>query len=650
MEASLLNPLAPPFSQRLAVFNSPMPQLDTIRSTVYSELGSIAKGNSDDAAISNLADMYTYFYSSITSLELKIESSCSQNLGARLNKLERELEYINYENSQLKFHLASIEDATKYMNLRIEGMNEHNNNNLLNQAAKVLSKTGIQCHPSDLDYARRIGKFRTGYNRPVLVRFMRESKRNSILYARNNINKKRAPNSKAPLLWVNDDVSDVTRRNRKNVRDIATLAKQQGDDSIRIHGDGLVVGDGKFRHRDLDLLPVNLALERAKTREESEEIFFQGELSPLSNFYPANIESDDSLVFCSAEQAFQFRKATYFSWDLTADKIKKTRDPYEIKRLSNLLPTSDEWKATEYQTMAEIVYLKFSQNANLRRILLETGDKALHEATNNEFWAIGAELSSKALENRAWEGLDMLGNILVELRQNLSVEYPTLSPSPPTGECINDDHSIEETDMRPLSDDEGSVHENENDQSHIPHEPALNQSGGSSGDPPPPPSLPPPPQPQPAEVCGTTVATAATTAPTPTTATTAPHVSDTNQNRHNTQSQRKPMAPGNQKGPNQKCPVPKTTSLGSQSNNGPSQSTPTPKTPVTPSSRQTPRTTADYFTPKQGTSVASTHSVSTATGSRTAAPTATTTSGAPQADQQRPIRSSQRVTKKTELF
>lgn len=112
----------------MAVFGDSSPQPDMIRSTIYSDLSNIAKGNSDDVVITNLADMYTYLYMSLSSLNSKVEIGHSQDLGTRVTKLERELEYIDYENSQLKLHLASIEDATKYMNLRIEGMNESNNN------------------------------------------------------------------------------------------------------------------------------------------------------------------------------------------------------------------------------------------------------------------------------------------------------------------------------------------------------------------------------------------------------------------------------------------------------------------------------------------------------------------------------------------
>lgn len=452
MDSSTLNPLAPPFllGQKTGVNQLSDCDIERIRSAVKTDFSGLAKGGTDDSVLSNLADMFTYFYTSIHSLESKAEIVDSVQTKQRLHSLEREVNFLNYENAQLKLYIASVEDTARFLNLRIEGMTEHNNSNLIKQAAKVLAKTGVQCHPSDIDYARRIGKFRTGHIRPVLVRFLRESKRNAILYGRNNVNKNRPQNSKTPFIWVNDDVSDLTRRNRKNVRDIATSAKIQGVTNVKVHGDGLVVGEGKYRHKDLDLLPANLALIGAKTREEAEDIFFQGEYSPLSNFFPCYIEDEDSTEFCSVEQAFQYRKACFLGYDSTSEKILKTRDPYEVKRLSNLMATNEEWKAIEQQTMVTLLRMKFTQNDELQLFLLETGEKSLHEASNNELWATGVELSSKALETRNWTGLDMLGNLLMDLRRELFTDQQT---PPPQGSIIND-QPCNDTELLPMPDDE----------------------------------------------------------------------------------------------------------------------------------------------------------------------------------------------------
>lgn len=51
-------------------------------------------------------------------------------------------------------------------------------NNLHYYVSTTLAKTGVHCTGDDIDFVRRIGKYRQGHIRPVLVRFNRESKRN----------------------------------------------------------------------------------------------------------------------------------------------------------------------------------------------------------------------------------------------------------------------------------------------------------------------------------------------------------------------------------------------------------------------------------------------------------------------------------------
>lgn len=578
MATSNLNPLATPFSAVPDGAGEQTFSPDSIREAFETGLQNLSKG--DASAIPNLVDMYFYFYMSIKSLEQRPEVVDPGSVDLKLRYLEREVEFLNYENSQLKLQIAANEDATRYMNLRIEGLPEKNNSNLLTQAAKAMAKTGVQCHASDLDLARRIGKFRTGHNRPVLVRFLKESKRNAVLYGRNNLNKKRSPNSKAPLIWINDDVSDITRRNRKNVRDIATVAKQQGITSIRTHGDGIVVDDGNFRHKDLDLLPPNLTLGKAKTREESDDIFFKGEYSPLSNFFPSPILTDDAMNFCSAEQAFQFRKAVFMGYDQTADKILKTRDPYEIKGLANLVPSNEEWKENEHEIMVKILQLKFTQNYELGQFLIGTGEKSLHEATNNSYWAIGVELSSKALEQRNWDGLDTLGGLLMELRSNLITDFSPIT----NNENVDNDHGSE-LDMHQIS-ESGSTHGDDQVECHDLDDHSSDHQEDSTH-----PVLPPTtPKPDP-----TVPSTASPSPPPPTTITAS--------------------------GP---TPPPPSTPTSAQSSK--------PGGYQQQLHQQTPRTTADYFSPKTTSSASS--------------QTSKTSIGVGPSEPMRGTRSSQRTTKK----
>lgn len=124
-----------------------------------------------------------------------------------------------------------------------------------------------------------MGKYQEGFNRPILVWLIREAKRNEIFYANKNLP------SGSPLLWINDDVSYKTRGRRKTICDIATLAKINGNDQVRVHSNGLVYGDDKFRLNDLDLLPPDISVEKAKLCTNDTDIYFQSENSPFSNFF-----------------------------------------------------------------------------------------------------------------------------------------------------------------------------------------------------------------------------------------------------------------------------------------------------------------------------------------------------------------------------
>lgn len=105
---------------------------------------------------------------------------------------------------------------------------------------------------------------------------------------------------------------------------------------------------------------------------------------------------------------------------LIANKILATRNIAEIKRLAKQIPISKDWQKEEKDIMKKLVYAKFSQNTFLKRILLRTGNKQLHEATVDPKWGTGADLSSKTLQTGQWSGKDLLGQILEEVRASLS--------------------------------------------------------------------------------------------------------------------------------------------------------------------------------------------------------------------------------------
>ena len=71
--------------------------------------------------------------------------------------------------------------------------------------------------------------------------------------------------------------------------------------------------------------------------------------------------------------------------------------------------------------MEEGVAAKFTQNPELKALLLDTGTKQITECNKYEaFWANGLSLHDQNSSNRnMWRGKNHLGNILVKVRDDL---------------------------------------------------------------------------------------------------------------------------------------------------------------------------------------------------------------------------------------
>lgn len=112
--------------------------------------------------------------------------------------------------------------------------------------------------------------------------------------------------------------------------------------NVKIHSDGIIIGNDKFHHADLDLLPPNLSTENATTRINDDDISFLGAESPFSNFHPSIITDQEGITFSSAEKMFHHRRARNHGKITIANKILKTRNPVEIKKLSKKFQSSNE--------------------------------------------------------------------------------------------------------------------------------------------------------------------------------------------------------------------------------------------------------------------------------------------------------------------
>jgi len=147
----------------------------------------------------------------------------------------------------------------------------------------------------------------------------------------------------------------------------------------------------------------------------------------FSQFYLCSFVDKHGVLYCCAEQYMMAEKTRLFLKDkdniVILAKILGSTDPRIIKSLGRKVKNfnNDIWNKRKYEIVKEGNFFKFSQNENLKKILLNTGDMELIEAAQNDaIWGIGF-LAKEALQiGREKWGENLLGKALMDVRQKIS--------------------------------------------------------------------------------------------------------------------------------------------------------------------------------------------------------------------------------------
>ncbi|CAG2247029.1 K09935 [Mytilus edulis] len=177
--------------------------------------------------------------------------------------------------------------------------------------------------------------------------------------------------------------------------------------------------DDENLSEDAKDLSVNHAVDGQKPNKKEIELknkaleqyeFFWKSRSPFSQWYEIEF-TIDGITFNSAEQYMMYSKAMLFEDEDIAYDVLKESDPREQKRFGRLVRNFNLqlWEASCSAIVERGNKAKFSQNENLKRILLDTYPKTLVEASPYDvIWGIGLEED----DPMAWDW------------ENQSEEYP----------------------------------------------------------------------------------------------------------------------------------------------------------------------------------------------------------------------------------
>jgi hypothetical protein len=135
----------------------------------------------------------------------------------------------------------------------------------------------------------------------------------------------------------------------------------------------------------------------------------------------------DGAVYNCCEQFMMAKKALLFNDQVTLAKIMATDSAKEQQALGREVENfnAKHWDENKYGIVWFANYLKFTQHTDLAERLLATENKILAEASPYDLvWGIGFEAEDEqALNIENWQGQNLLGKVLMSVREALRAEY-----------------------------------------------------------------------------------------------------------------------------------------------------------------------------------------------------------------------------------
>lgn len=146
----------------------------------------------------------------------------------------------------------------------------------------------------------------------------------------------------------------------------------------------------------------------------------------LSNWYPAYFDLDGT-TYSSTEQYIMYQKCILFDDRPSAVAVLETHDPAEQQAIGQ---NASGFNGTVWNGMKQLIaykglLAKFSQNEELKKQLLATGDAYLVEcAYKDTIWACGIRLHETDRHDMSkWRGQNLLGFTLMKVRETIRLEH-----------------------------------------------------------------------------------------------------------------------------------------------------------------------------------------------------------------------------------
>lgn len=141
-----------------------------------------------------------------------------------------------------------------------------------------------------------------------------------------------------------------------------------------------------------------------------------------SQWWTSSFEVDGILYNC-AEQFMMAEKARLFNDPVALKKIMAETNPHQQKMLGKTVKgfKQDVWDNNARRIVYNGNYAKFTQNAELKALLLSSVGTLVEASPYDKIWGIGlSEREHSAKIRSQWKGTNWLGEVLTKLRANLA--------------------------------------------------------------------------------------------------------------------------------------------------------------------------------------------------------------------------------------
>ncbi len=288
----------------------------------------------------------------------------------------------NSQNEVLYKRTVRQEDYSKKNNLVMTGIEEKRAETSGDCEEKVRKVLLDKLQITDVDKimiqdCHRIGFFKAGRTRPVVIRFLDLKDKNSIYKLRKKLIENKSESR------ISEHFSQDTTAIRKALGPIVGLCIKKGKKATLIQDEILVEGK-RYNIDNIHHIP-DIDTQQPCTKANNKVLAFNGRLSYLSNFHSANFFTED-ILFCSNEQFYQYKRAQSAGTQHITANILATKDPVTQKKLGETTQFNyDDWDS--YDTMKKGAIAKFSQNKRLLEFLKSTeGLELLHTNEYDHMW------------------------------------------------------------------------------------------------------------------------------------------------------------------------------------------------------------------------------------------------------------------------